>query len=54
MKWNLKKAKIPHTVLETTLVFQLIQELQIKSKTEMSWSSAVLNLYFSFKAWGCT
>ena len=31
--------KIPHIVLETNLVLQLIEELQIKSKTVMSWSS---------------
>ena len=29
----------PHIVLKTNLVLQLIQELQIKSKTVMSWSS---------------
>ena len=31
--------KIPHIVLETNIVLQLIEELQIKSKTAMSWSS---------------
>ena len=31
--------KIPHTVLETNLVLELIKELQIKSKTVMSWRS---------------
>ena len=37
------KWKISHSFRETNLVFQLIQELQIKSETVVSWSSRKKN-----------